>query len=161
MLVDIQPFLTYVRSEYLWSHKEGQGYFSDCTVFAISSIEGEHLQFSIMVDGKTVFPNIPISALTNDRAVAMVGDDQCSYARSPGEHISVISHEHLADIGVCGVWNRDGSFWETGTYMLTVQWSNGQQVHLIELEGGHYIFWGDKHITWGDDTPDLLPEYGK
>lgn len=158
MSSDIQPFLTYVRSEYLYALKEGFGYFTPATVFAISSYANDKLKFQILADDKTMFNDIPSCALVNSKEAPKLEDD--GFENCPDEYIAVIQHEHLLNINVCGIWKRDHSFWQKGIYILTVEWPKAkQQVHLVELENGNYVFWSNKYMTWGNDIPEKLPIY--
>lgn len=154
---DIPPFLTYVRSEYLYSLKEGFGYFTPATVFAISSRPNETLKFQILADDKTHFGDIPVCALANSKSAPKISEEECVFAPCPEEKFIVNQYEFLASIGICGVWKRDGSFWQSGTYMFSVEWENKFVLHLVELEDGNYILWPSDKLTWNDS--DELPTY--
>lgn len=157
--VDIAVFLTYVRSEFLYEHREGQGYFSDAAPFAISSITNEFLKFHI-VSEHTSFFNVPINAITNSKTAPILQEDVVSFFPCPDDQIETIQYEHLTNIGHCGIWKKDDSFWQLGNYVLTIEWTRAKQnLHLIELEDGNYVAWGSSHITWGEDVPSELPRY--
>lgn len=157
---DIRPFLTYVRSEFLYSLKEGFGYFTPATVFSVSSYAGDTLKFQVIADDQILFPNVPVCALSNSKSAPKLLEEDCIYGPCPDDDIVVIQHEYLLAVGDCGVWNRDSSFMQKGTYMFTVEWTKvKQQYHLIELEDGNYILWSNEKITWGAEIPDKMPEY--
>jgi|ERR1700722_20040193 len=156
--VDINPFLTYVRSEYLYALKEGQGYFSPATVFAVSSYPNENLKFQILVDDKTHVGNIQTCALANSKTAPKIAEEDCVYTSCPDEFIVVNQYEYLSTLAICGVWKRDNSFWQNGTYIFSVEWPKTKMVlHLIELEDGNYSLWPSEKLTWGE--VEELPKY--
>lgn len=160
MLIDIQPFLTYARSEYLYSLEEGFGYFTPITVFAVSISKGEEINFQIMTEGNILFPNIPIRALANSKTSTPL--ETHSFDVCPDDNATIIQHDYLNSIGSCGVWHKDGTLWSIGTYLFTIEWHNAKrQMHFIELEDGNYVMWADSHIIWGNDMPEKLPGYGR
>jgi hypothetical protein len=160
MNVDIPAFLTYCRSEYLYSLTEGFGYFTPITVFAISSCPGETIKFHIMADDTVMFSNIPVSALANNKAAPKIIEEDCVCSLCPSENIVVNQYEYLANIEHCAVWENDGPLWRKGIYVFTVEWVDAKtQCHLIELEDGNYVFWPSERITWGEDVPEKIPGY--
>lgn len=157
---DIQPFLTYVRSEFLYSLKEGFGYFTPGAVFAVSSYPGETIKFQVMIDDKILFSNVPVCALANSKTAPKILEEDCVYDVCPPGDIIVNQYEYLVSVEHCAVWERDGTLWRKGIYVFTVEWIDTRtQYHLIELEDGNYVFWPNDRITWGDDVPEKFPEY--
>jgi hypothetical protein len=160
MNADIPPFLTYVRSEFLYSLKEGFGYFTPATVFAISCTKGETIKFHVIVDDQLHVSNIQTSALANSKTAIKLQEEECVFALCPEENVIVNQYEFLSNIGSCVIWKRDGSLWQRGNYIFTVEFLNKDQLHLIELDDGNYIFWPSSNITWSEDIPAELPIYG-
>jgi hypothetical protein len=157
---DIVPFLTYVRSEYLYSLKEGFGYFSPATVFAVSSCANETLKMQLIADDKVMFPHVPVCALANSKTAPKLTEEECVYAVCPDDVVLATQYEYLTTVESCGVWKKDSTFWQRGIYLFTVEWPKTKhQLHFIELEDGNYIFWANEKITWGDEVPEKLPEY--
>jgi hypothetical protein len=132
--VDISPFLTYVRGE--------QGFFASATIFALSATNGEYLSVQALIDNKVV-GNVSISALTNNKNTAKL--ENAVYCVCPSDNFIINCYEHLNNIGICFILNDDK---QAGTYILTVEFDNKLQLHLIELEGGNYIFWPSDKIIW-------------
>lgn len=158
--ISIPPFLTYVRSEYLYDLKEGFGYFGEGTVFAISSYPDSPLTFQVMVDNTTLFSNVPVFALTNSKTAVKLSEDESVFFNCPDEDVAVSQYEYLISINDCCVWKRDDTFWQKGSYLLTIDWwKSKKSLHLIELEDGNYILWPNEKITWGADPPEKLPTY--
>lgn len=160
MILNIIPFLTYVRSEYLYKLTEGHGYSSPATVFAISLIANETIKLQILADDTTMFSNIPVCALMNSKAAREVPEDACVYDVCPDSNAEIIQYDYLAAIEHCCVWKKDNTFWQKGVYLFTVEWTNNTKYHFIELEDGNYVFWLNEKITWGEDAPEKLPLYG-
>jgi hypothetical protein len=160
MILNIIPFLTYVRSEYLYKLTEGHGYSSPATVFAISLSPNETIKLNILADDTTMFSNIPVCALMNSKAAREVPEDAAVFDVCPDGSAEVIQYEYLTAVEHCGVWKKDRSFWQKGVYLFSVEWQNKEQSHFIELEDGNYVFWNNRHITWGEETPTELPAYG-
>lgn len=159
---DIPPFLTYARSEYLYALEEGFGYFTPATVFAISSHINDTLKLQLITDdSKLLFNNVPISALANNRTAPRLEED-CVYSTCPDEHATVIQYEYLINTQHCGVWKKDGSFWQKAMYLFTVEWPNVKmQLHFLEMEDGNYVLWANDKITWGEEIPEKIAQFSK
>jgi hypothetical protein len=128
----------------------GQQYFQDATAFAISSRPNETLKFQILVGEGRIHSEVSVAALTNSKEAVKLSDEGCSYSVFSDDKVSVIVLEYLAGLGTCIVNNKDGSHWQNGQYVLTVEWENlKQQLHLIELDDGNYVFWGNEGLVWG------------
>lgn len=161
MIADSPVFISYVRSDYLYNHTEGQGYFTQATVFAVSSITNESLKAQIIVDDKTMFANIPICALANNKMAPVLLEEDCVYSLCSDDKITVFRYEYLLSIDCCSIWKKDKTYWQRGSYIFTVEWDKTkQQLHFIELEDGNYVLWANERITWGEDVPNELPAYG-
>lgn len=162
-MIDIHPFRTYVRSEYLYSLEEGFGYFTSATVFAISSYPNETLKLQLITDdSKILFNNVPVSALANDRAATRLDEEGCVFSACPDEHAIMVQYEYLSGIEHCGVWKKDGTFWQKAMYLFTIEWPNSkQQLHFLELEDGNYALWSNERLTWGEEVPNELSKYDK
>src|SRR5271165_3760989 len=150
MLINIPPFLSYVRSEFIYDNMDGQPYFQDATAFAISSQPNETLKFQILV-GEGRIHTVSIAGLTNSKEAVKLSDEGCSYSLfndDNDDRVSVIVLEYLAGLGACKVNNKNGSYWQDGQYVFTVE-NLKQQLHLIELQDGNYVFWGNEGLVWG------------
>ena len=156
---NIPVFLTYIRSEFLYSHKQGFGYFEDATPFAITSIPNGYLKLNI-ISNNMAFNQIPLSGITNSKTSSELSEDECNFHNCILGSIFIVKYEHLDTISNCSVWKKDNSLWQLGTYVFTICWENGEELHIIELEDGNYIAWANSHIVWGDEVPEGLPEYG-
>lgn len=161
MTTDISPFLIYVRSEYLYSLKEGFGYFTPATVFAISARAGETLKLQILADDSVMFSNIPISGVSNSKESPKLDEENCVYSICPNDNISIIQYEYLNTIQHCAIWNKNGSLFQKGIYMFSIEFATKELFHFIELADGNYSAWANEWITWGEEIPDRLPEYKK
>jgi hypothetical protein len=160
MLIDIQPFLTYIRAEYLNSSQNNIGHFQEAAIFAISTVAGQDPSFNVMVNEVSVFSNIPASALSNSRPAPKFEENDYSFNHCPENESSVIHLDYLTNVNSCAVWKRNKSFWQKGNYLFTLDFPNAnQQLQLIELEDGNYIFWDNSLITWSEEVPEKLPEY--
>lgn len=162
MANDIPPFLAYVRSEYLYSLEEGFGYFTPATVFAVSSYPNETLKLQLIADDKVMFPNVPVCALANSRTAPKIEEEDCVFDVCPDENITIAQYDYLTTVEHCALWKKDGSFWQKGIYLFSVEWPKTKsQFHFIELEDGNYSFWSNERMTWGEDIPEKIPEYKK
>jgi hypothetical protein len=157
---DIVPFLTYIRSEYIFCKPDGYPYFSDATVFAISLVPNETLKFSILANDTTMFNNISINALSNNKEAPKLSEADCVFENCPDEYVSIIQYEHLSNIDTCGVWKKDKSFWQAGNYIFTIEWNKAKKsLQFIELNDGNYIVWANEFLTWSECIPGELPNY--
>jgi len=148
MLINIPPFLSYIRSEFIHDDMTGQPYFQDATAFAISVRSNETLKFQILVGEGRIHSEVSVAGLTNSKEAVKLSDEGCSYSVFADDKINVVILEYLSTLG-CKVNYKDGAFWQNGQYVLTVEWENlKEQLHLIELEDGNYVFWGNEGLTW-------------
>jgi hypothetical protein len=160
MNYDIPPFLTYVRSEFLYDLKTGFGYFVPATIFSISIYKDEYIRFNLLADDQTLFNNIPINAFSNSKTAPKLSEDDCNFSSCIEPDCVLNQYEFLAAQENCKVWNKDNAFWQNGIYILTVEFPiSKSQLHLIELEDGNYISWSSKNITWAEEVPDELPVF--
>jgi hypothetical protein len=128
----------------------GHQYFQDATAFAISARSNETLKFQILVGEGRIHSEVSVAGLTNSREAVILTDESCSYSVFNDDKVSVIVLEYLVGLNGCVVNNKDGTFWQNGQYVLTIEWENlKQQLHLIELENGNYVFWGNEGLVWG------------
>jgi len=149
MAIDIPPFKTYVRSEYLYDFKEGFGYFVPATVIAISSYPGDYLSFHILADDDRIFDKIPIAALSNSKTAPKLSNDDVNITKCVDKDIVVYQIDYLLNLNLCKVLRQDGNLWQIGNYLFTIEWINTKQsVHLIELEEGNYILWPNELLSW-------------
>lgn len=160
-MIDIPPFLTYVRSEYLYSLEEGFGYFTPATVFAISSSPNETLRLQLVTDdSKILFNSIPVSALANSKTAPRFDEGECVFAACPDDNAIVVQYDYLSRVESCGVWKKDGTFWQKGIYLFTIEWPKAkQQLHFLELEDSNYALWSNERLTWGEEVPEKIAEY--
>lgn len=158
--VSIPPFLTYVRSEYLYSLKEGYGYFTPATVFAISGNAADSLKFQIITENNILFKEIPVCALSNDRTAPKLSEEECVATNCPDNELFVVEYDYLSTLRICGIWKKNFTFWQKGSYIFTIEWpKNKLSLHLIELNDGNYVLWNNENITWGEEIPQDFPKF--
>jgi len=162
-MTDIKPFMTYVRSEYLYSLEEGFGYFTPATVFAISCHTNETLRLQLITDdSKILFNSVPVSALANNKTAPRFNEEECVFSVCPDKNAVVVQYEYLSGVESCGVWKKDETFWQKAIYLFTVEWPDAkQQLHFLELEDGNYTLWSNERLTWGDQIPAKIADFSK
>jgi len=142
---DIPVFLTYVRSEYLHNSQDSFGLFSPATVYGISSCK-DNLFFHLLIDDTKNYNNIPVESLSNSKnAPVLQREKTCNYL---DEEIQIFQFDYLLNIGKCTVHNSDGSLFQAGSYVFTVEYSSGYVIHLIELDDGNYMFCDNSLLNW-------------
>jgi hypothetical protein len=95
--------------------------------------------------------------LTNNKVSPKISEEECLYF-FPNSIISAHRFEHLANIEDCGVWRKDNSYWQSGTYMFSFELLGEESpIHFIELSDGNYVLWPNPKITWGNIATDNLP----
>lgn len=160
MSYDIPAFLTYVRSEYLYTLKEGFGYFTPATVFAVSLVAGESIKFHLMADDSVMFKNIPICALANSKEAPKISEQESCPFVCNDSNIQIISYDHLSNIQNCATWNDNGTLSNKGTYLFSIE-SQNSLFHIIEIENGNYVCWDNPWVSWGEEVPEKMHEYIK
>ena len=160
--LNIPPFLSYVRSEYLFDHKEGEGYFSPATIFSVSISQNEYPKFQVLIDDKTLFSNIPLQAISGSKLAKSLREEDCVYIQSADKDVVACVYDYLLSIEDCFVWQKNGEKFQAAKYIMTLDWYIAkEQLHLLELEDGNYVLWHNSLITWGLDVPEKLPAYGR
>jgi len=115
-----------------------------------------------MVNDATIFSNIPICALVNDKKAPILSEEECIFDKCSDDNAQVISHEYITSIGVCHSWKKNTDYDQPAIYLSTIHFpKTNQQMHLLELEDGNYVFAPDTHITWGEAKPEQLPGYNQ
>jgi hypothetical protein len=142
--VNIQPFLTYVRAEYV----NGDSGFFDAIVFAISSISGKFPKFKALVNNEILISNLPINAISSSKNEEIDEENLC-FIHSPNEDIIVNVYDYLLDIKTCHILNDDLDVVASGDYVLSISWSGtDKEMHLIEMTNGYYILCPETLLRW-------------
>lgn len=148
MLYDIQPFLSYVRTEFLYDENKDRPYFVDAVVFAIDVSEKQPVRFSAMVNGESVFTDIPVCAIANSKEAPVLDEDDCVYEACSSSDAQVLTHEYLTTVNACEVFSKDGELWQDGSYVLTIAFASKGQLHLVEMSDGNYVCVGNESLKW-------------
>jgi hypothetical protein len=150
MLLNLPSFLlTHARTECLYDSTEGHAAFEDALIIAIHCRANETLRFQILVNSEKLFANVPACALTNSQAAVKLTEEEAVWSIFSDERASICVLDGLKLADPCIVLKRDGSVWQNGSYVLTVEWERlREQLHLIELEDGNYCFWGNEGLRW-------------
>lgn len=147
-----------IRKEYLYDLKSGHGEYVQGKLFAISSYPGHTITFKVLVEDKYIYSYLPITALTGKRCEQMSLKESC-YFNCPSGELTWTVFESLTR---CQVFKRDGSFLDSGRYIMTLDWHNDNELgHLIELDGGNVVMWPSHKIVFSDNKEDKLPDFKK
>jgi hypothetical protein len=150
MLLNLPSFiLTHVRTECIYNDTTNKPAFEDALVLAVHCRANETLAFQIIVNNEKLFANVPACALTNSQNAVKLAEQDAVWSIFSDEHASICVLEGLKVANPCVVLNKDGSVWQNGSYVFTVEWERlKEQLHLIELEDGNYVFWGNEGLRW-------------
>jgi hypothetical protein len=180
MNINIPPIECYIRKEYLYNLEKGQGELVEGTAFAIKSLQGTALLFTVMTDIGALYDKIPISAL--------VPFDKPDAIPLPFHILQLwdcFSYQPYAIQFMflkgkrCMVMLKDGSKKE-GIYRFTIDWSadmsagvstsyaeepsQHKMAHVIELVDGYFCAYPNNRILWAEPSMvskpfETIPDY--
>jgi len=172
MNINIPPIECYVRAEYLYNLESHHGELIAGTVFAIKSIQGNALLFSVMTEIGAVYDKLPISAM-----VAFEKPDAPHWPFHVLQLWDCFSYSpHVTQFMFlknkrCLVLLKNGRR-EEGIYRFTIDWdadssaristsyaeepSQHKSAHLIELLSGGFCAYPNNRILWAE--PSMVSE---
>lgn len=180
MIINIPPIECYIRAEYLYNREKHHDTLLEGSAFAVKSIQGQALIFTVMVDNGAVYDGVPISALV-------------AFTKKDAKHIpfhvlqlwDCFSYSPYAVQFMflknkrCMIMMKTGERVQ-GIYRFTIDWdANASQViptsyaeepsqhkmlHVIELETGQFAAYPNNRILWSipgmTDKPfEVTPDY--
>lgn len=189
MNVNIPPIECFIRKEYLYNLEKGHGELVEGTAFAIKSLQGTALLFSVMTDIGALYDKIPISALVPYSQVY----------RDNNMDISDVLHKEFHELQLwdcfsysphviqfmflkgkrCQVFLKDGTRRE-GIYRFSIDWdadssktistsyaeepSQHKTAHVIELFDGYFCAYPNNRILWAEPSMverpfEVIPDY--
>ena len=157
---NIKPIDVLLREEYLYDLKEHHNNFIPAKIIAISSYPGHTLTFTVLVHDKYIFSYIPIIALAWFITEAKSTLERAVYKNCPSAELTVAYYDALNE---CTVFKHDGSYLSGGTYLLSVDWYNDNELlHLIKLDDGTLALYPNHKIVFGKNSAKAeLPKYKK
>jgi hypothetical protein len=157
---DIKPFTCLIRGEFLFDFQSNHGKYYPCKVFAVSSYPGHVPTFQVLVEDKYLYSYVPVHALVEFPIRFSGFMEEYSYFNCPSGQLTVHTFESLDD-EYCQVYNKDGSWRGVGSYMMTFDWQDDNQLcHLIN-QGGCFMLWPSHKIIFSTDKTSQLPGYKK
>ncbi len=156
---NIPPLVTYVHAEYLYGMDPARvGELRRCTVFSISSYQGNAPAFQILLSDGALFSYLPPNALVDP---AKLGEPELEladlvYHDCKSTPICVHEFDILRGPVLCYFKRKD--LWLAGTYLFTVDWyTTNELMHLIALANGQYALLPSHKIKFGDHPPGFEP----
>ena len=159
--VDNPEFECWIRKEFLYDQKKGEGEFVRCVVFGISSIPGRAIGFHCLTEVGATIWRVPIHALVHRIDAPKASLENLELWDCFSEHVSVAEFDFLSEQKV-QVWLRDGNAYP-GEYMFTLDWWGSSSAdgvgdighkcaHIIELENGCYAAQPNNRILWSEQA---------
>lgn len=140
-----------MRTESIYPDTTGKPAFLDAYIIAVHSRAHEILRLEIMANGSELFSNVPLPALTNDRQSLKLSEQDSVWSILSDPLVSICVLETLKTSNPT-ILKKDGSVWQNGSYELTVECERvKEQLHLILLDDGNYVFWGNDGLRWGEE----------
>lgn len=165
---NIPPIEVYIRKSYLYENGSASEY-EEGVAFAIKSIPGHAIYFSVMTELGGVYDKLPISALAHKIPTQEQRFDILQLWDSFSYNITCIQYSYLKNKRA-RILLKDKNQYE-GQYLFSLDWSaqstgeldtsmaelSGQhkQGHLIALENGNFCLQPNNRILWND--PTLVP----
>lgn len=152
-------FYCKLKKEFLYDQREHKGEFVDALVFAISSIPGRAIGFSLVTEHGAQFSRLPIQALVHKEKHTDYPLNLLQPWDAMGYEVVVNEYKYLREMP-CKVMFRDKS-WHPGRYMFTIDFlDNGFSAeptqakcyHMIKLCGGQFSLQPNNRIIWLDSS---------
>lgn len=135
---EISPIKAFVHETALFDEDASKQGFVGCTVFAVSSYEGESPTFGIMLDDGSVFFYIPAHKLSLTGEELKYDLKDLVYHNCPPGDVVVNNFSIFKSVSV---YLKFKDVWEDGKYICTFDWfqDNGL-LHFIILKNGQFCF---------------------
>jgi hypothetical protein len=160
MTLNADTPITYclVRDEFLHDLKSGHGSYTECCIFAVSSIEGRAIGFHAMLRNGAQWKGLPLHAFCTKPCetmpLALLELWDCfSYG------VVVNQYRFLKPLR-CVVICRDGER-RPGKYLFTVDWhgegyaeipDQTKSAHVVALDSGHLAAMPNNRIVWSEPS---------
>jgi hypothetical protein len=157
---NIRPLNLLVREKYLYNMDIEKKDLVNCTVIGLSSYPGHTLTVTILVKGKFLYSYVPLIALAWFPSFAENDLNKAIYKNCPSSELTVTYYDALKD---CTIYNKDGSYFTNGQYILTLDWYNdNEQFHLIKINDGNFVLYPNHKIIFNSESyKEKLPQYRK
>ena len=137
----IKPIKAYVHESVLYDEDMEKQDMIECTVFALSSYQGESLTFAIALADGSVFFYIPPHKLSLKKDGKLDYDLADLVYHNCAEEEFLVQRMDLLGEEPVSVYLKKADAWVNGEYMFTVDWYKGNDLlHMIVLENGQFCF---------------------
>jgi len=157
-MVDTPYVTAYIRNEFLYDHTQGEGEFTECTVFGFRAEPARVPMFSVMLNNGAQWARTPIHALCSKPCPAMSLQIACwwdSFSRfCDVREMQFLRNHRVKALG------RDG-VQRPGVYLFSVFWADGgwseipdqsKDHHIIALDSGQWIAYPNNRLLWQDPS---------
>jgi hypothetical protein len=158
-------FYCYVRKEFLYDMKSGQGEFAECMVYGLRSLAGRAIGFHVLTDRGASFASLPIHALAHKTSAPQRRLSELQLWDCFGEKVSAHAFRELSEIR-CGYKVSDEVRW--GEYMFTLDWYDNaysdepaqhKNCHVIKLDEGNFAAQPNNRMIFHDPAFTVKKHY--
>lgn len=159
MTIPINPIKVFVRQEYLYDMDANyKDKYSTGQIVGITAYKGQTLTFEILVEGKYMYSNMPITSFCSQERTSILSFKSLANVNCPRHKIDVY-RLNLEKVYV-GCYFKGTNQWKFGEYVLTVNfYTDNELLNLIKLDGGEYALVPNHKINWNADSE--LSDYKK
>lgn len=148
MTISIKPFNVFVKKQYLYD-MSGESGFIKASVIAITAYSSQTLTFTLLIEGKYIYSNIPIFAIVSSIMVcSSISEESLAHVNCPDTAIDVFTIEHLFEKSPICFFKKENT-WLSSEYLLTIDFFNDNQlVHLMLLNNNQIAFVPNHKVNW-------------
>lgn len=156
----------WVRNEYLFDFKEGEGEFTEGYMHSVTSIKGNAMLFQVLLNNGANFNYLPVSAFATKQDAPHLSYETLQIWDSFSYNINVITFELLNGLR-CKVFLKDSNIYY-GTYKFTFDWAHSEpntidtsfahfpeerkSAHMIELDNGNFCLTPNNRTQFFDQS---------
>ena len=168
LVANLPPIKVFVKKQYLYDHKKGQGEFVEGVWISCKSIQGRALYFeTYLPEYGALYDKLPISAFVNSPAIKdSLELEELELWDAFSYHITVINKDYMSTMKC--KYLAPSKKWYYGKYLFTidschadtnilnVNYSEVPEEHksfnIIELDNGHYAAQPNNRVIFYDKS---------
>lgn len=162
MTVSFDPIKALIRREYLYNMSEHEkGCYTSCSIIAASAYKGQTLTFTVLVQDRYIYSDVPISALVSHQIALRFDLKQLAAVNCPAfeiEHYSIKAFENRA----ARIFIKGFKDVLVGKYICTFDfYTDNELLNLMVLDEGQFILVPNHKLDFNLEDKISLPDYKK
>lgn len=159
MTVSVDKIKCKIYKKFLYNLETNDEVLVDAEIIGVSAYVGQPLTFHVLIEGHSIFSDIPIHALCKHEPIGALNKILLPHINCPDYNIDVFILNDLKS-KVPVAYFKKSNTWLVGTYLFTVDFfKENELMHLLLLVNGQFAFVPNHKINWNNKLE--LPDYKK